>query len=346
VIAVLGVSSTAKAAPALIDIAIVEPFGRPGHQGFFPIQGQPIVGSIVIVRSRMDSAANGVTINLRNSSGALFGQVPMITPPAANLWPAGIYFAQFQVPTTPFSLSVSGKDQAGNSFEISPPGKTSLISPQTIALRLIPTIAEPPPGTPLYVTVQATNFGASFVDKSVPNLSSIVVMVEAEGKRMLLTGDARGDKILEGLELVRLLEKGGNMHVDVLKVPHHGSDNNMAPVFFRRVMADHYVFSGNGEHGNPERATLEMLLDARGNANYEIHLTYPVDETDVERKKDWEKEQAKEKKKKKADVRADWSAKKNGLASFFADNKEMAKKIRIVEENKPHLIDLLDQVKF
>jgi len=49
---------------------------------------------------------------------------------------------------------------------------------------------------------------------------------------------------------VGLLEKGGNMHVDVLKVPHHGSDNNMAPIFFRRVTADHYVFSGNGEHGN------------------------------------------------------------------------------------------------
>jgi hypothetical protein len=60
----------------------------------------------------------------------------------------------------------------------------------------------------------------------------------------ILTGDARGDKILEGLELVGLLEKGGNMHVDVLKVPHHGSDNNMAPIFFTRVTADHYVFSG------------------------------------------------------------------------------------------------------
>jgi len=112
------------------------------------------------------------------------------------------------------------------------------------------------------------------------------------------------------------------------------------------VTADHYVFSGNGEHGNPERETLKMLLDARGNGDYEIHLTYPVDEIDVERKKDWEEQQAKEKKKKKVDVRADWSPKKNGLASFLADNKAMAKKIRIVEQGKPHLIDLLDRVKF
>src|SRR5262249_26253660 len=43
---------------------------------------------------------------------------------------------------------------------------------------------------------------AAFVDKSVPNLSSIVLLAELGGKRMLLTGDARGDKILEGMELV------------------------------------------------------------------------------------------------------------------------------------------------
>ena len=54
------------------------------------------------------------------------------------------------------------------------------------------------------------------------------------------------------------------MHVDLLKVPHHGSANNLDDDFFERITADHYVFSGNGEHGNPERETLEMLFDARG----------------------------------------------------------------------------------
>ena len=51
---------------------------------------------------------------------------------------------------------------------------------------------------------------------------------------MLLTGDARGDKILEGMELAGLLEKDGKRHVDILKVPHHGSDNNMETIFFKR----------------------------------------------------------------------------------------------------------------
>jgi Asp-tRNA(Asn)/Glu-tRNA(Gln) amidotransferase C subunit len=193
---------------------------------------------------------------------------------------------------------------------------------------------------------------AAFVDKSVPNLSSIVVLAEMGGKSMLLTGDARGDKILEGLELARLLEPGKKRKVDLLKVPHHGSSNNMEAIFFERLPAEHYVFSGDGEHGNPERETLEMLLEARGvNAKYTIHLTYPVDEIDIERQADWEKEQAKEKARKKKNpatkkpVREDWSPKKHSLAAFFKNNPEMAKKLSIVEEGEPHLINLLEPLK-
>src|SRR5262249_2988390 len=150
----------------------------------------------------------------------------------------------------------------------------------------------------------------AFVDKSVANLSSIVVLAEANNKRILLTGDARGDKVMEGLELVGLLPKNGNMHVDILKVPHHGSDRNMKTIFFERVKANHYVFSGNGEHGNPERKTLEMLLEARGNDDYAVHLTYPVSEIDTGRKAEWnkqrDKEIAKKKKKPETKVREEW----------------------------------------
>ena len=191
---------------------------------------------------------------------------------------------------------------------------------------------------------------ASFTDTSVANLSSLVVLAEVNKKRILFTGDARGDKVLEGLELVGLLKKDGKstINVDVLKCPHHGSDRNIDPIFFRRIPAKHYVFSGDGEHGNPERATLQMLLDERGDEDITIHLTYPIKDIDVGRKADWEKEQAKEKAKKaknpKIKVRANWSPKKNSLTAFFADNKEFAKKVVIVDENEPHLINLLDEM--
>jgi hypothetical protein len=189
---------------------------------------------------------------------------------------------------------------------------------------------------------------SAYVDPSVPNLSSLVVLARASGKSILLTGDARGDKILKGLELVGVLKKKGQMHVDVLKVPHHGSSNNLDKDFFKRITAAHYVFSGNGEHGNPERESLEMLLDARGDADYLVHLTYPIKEIDMARKADWEKEQAKEKKRKEKNPcqkeRPNWSPKKHSLEALLKDHKSFAKKFRFVKAGKPYLINLLEKV--
>jgi hypothetical protein len=188
---------------------------------------------------------------------------------------------------------------------------------------------------------------AAYIDKSVPNLSSVVVLAESGGKKMLLTGDARGDKVLEGLEQSGLMKKGGTLIVDILKVPHHGSSNNLDVDFFERIKARHYVFSGDGEHGNPERETMEMLLSARGDKPLDIHLTYPIEEIDTNREIDWKKEQKKEverrKKGSKKPVREDWDPASHSLAAFFAKSKLGPKqKIRVADPVKPHVIDLLD----
>ncbi len=115
---------------------------------------------------------------------------------------------------------------------------------------------------------------AAFKDKSPFNLASIVVLAELGGKRILLTGDARGDDILEGLEAAGRLDDQGRIHVDILKLPHHGSDRNVSREFFEKVTADHYVISGNGEHHNPDTPTLVMLSVAtRGRDDFTIHLT-------------------------------------------------------------------------
>ena len=114
---------------------------------------------------------------------------------------------------------------------------------------------------------------AAYLDDSPWNLASTVVLAKLGTKRMLLTGDARGDDILRGLDEAGLLAANG-IQVDLLKVPHHGSDRNVETEFFRRVRAKHYVISGDGEHGNPEIATLRMIVDARGSASYKVHLTH------------------------------------------------------------------------
>ncbi len=114
---------------------------------------------------------------------------------------------------------------------------------------------------------------AAFTDSSIANLASIVVHVEQNNNTMLLTGDARGDKILEGLQSTGMLTDG-KIEVDILKVPHHGSDRNVSTDFFRKVQARHYVFSADGEDDNPDTATLEMLTTARSNREYTMWFTH------------------------------------------------------------------------
>jgi len=102
---------------------------------------------------------------------------------------------------------------------------------------------------------------AAMADRSIPNLSSIMLLAESQGKKVLLTGDGRGDHLLQGLEQADLLDPEGNLHVDVLKLPHHGSDRNVTKKFFKSVTADKYVISANGKDGNPDLASLIWIVD-------------------------------------------------------------------------------------
>ncbi len=122
-------------------------------------------------------------------------------------------------------------------------------------------------------------------DNSPYNLSSIVVLAECKGKRMLLTGDARDDHVLAGLDETGIAEDG-KTHVDILKLPHHGSIRNLRAEFFERISADHYVISADGRHGNPETATLELIAASRSDDDFALHLTNRVGRSDLKRRLD------------------------------------------------------------
>ncbi|HYC88204.1 MAG TPA: MBL fold metallo-hydrolase [Thermoanaerobaculia bacterium] len=111
---------------------------------------------------------------------------------------------------------------------------------------------------------------------TVPNLASLMFHVEEEesGKTILLTGDGRHDTILRGLEQMGKMQEGGSLHVDVLKVPHHGALANVTEEFCRRVTADHYVFCGNGAHDNPEEQVVTWFIDSRLHDDREFKLWF------------------------------------------------------------------------
>ncbi|MEP4038992.1 hypothetical protein [Pseudophaeobacter sp.] len=147
-------------------------------------------------------------------------------------------------------------------------------------------------------------------DRSVANLSSIVALMECDGKSILLTGDARGDHILEGLGKRGLATEDNPFFVDVLKMQHHGSERNVSPEFFRRIKARHYVFCGNGKHGNPERLTIEWLFNAHDGDPITLHFTHGIAKIDAER-------EAHERKHDKS-----WEANNQALATLLEDERQ------------------------
>ncbi len=112
---------------------------------------------------------------------------------------------------------------------------------------------------------------AKSMDKSIPNLSSIVVLVEIAGKKLLLTGDAHGDDIVAAWKELGLGATPAKLNV--LKMPHHGSIRNCSEAFLKSFVADHYVFSANGKYDNPDAPTIEALVKMHGDRKITLHFT-------------------------------------------------------------------------
>jgi beta-lactamase superfamily II metal-dependent hydrolase len=121
------------------------------------------------------------------------------------------------------------------------------------------------------------------IDNSVSNLSSIMFLAEVPERRILFTGDGKCEDVMAGLKQAGLTGPDGKLHVDVLKVPHHGSVRNNSRKFFQKVTASQYVISA-GKHkndGNPDLKTLIWMVEnakQRGE-HIDILVTNPNDST-------------------------------------------------------------------
>lgn len=119
--------------------------------------------------------------------------------------------------------------------------------------------------------LQSLFLPASKQDKSVPNLSSIVVLVEIGNRKLLLTGDAHGDDVVTAWQE---LEMGTQpVKIDLLKMPHHGSIRNCTERFLTFFVADHYVFSADGKHDNPDAPTVEAVAKLHGDRAIKLYFT-------------------------------------------------------------------------
>jgi hypothetical protein len=87
-----------------------------------------------------------------------------------------------------------------------------------------------------------------------------VFLVQIKNRKILFTGDGIGHDLTEMLSQNKMLDKNGKFHVDILKVPHHGSDRNASKEFFDTIKANHYIISANGRDDNPSLNTLKWMI--------------------------------------------------------------------------------------
>jgi glyoxylase-like metal-dependent hydrolase (beta-lactamase superfamily II) len=96
------------------------------------------------------------------------------------------------------------------------------------------------------------------LDSSPSNGTSITLLLEWGGRRVLLTGDAFAPDVVEG---VGLLDGPAPAAIDVFKLPHHGSEKNVTDALVRAVACPAWVFSTNGNtHYHPDAAAVARVV--------------------------------------------------------------------------------------
>jgi beta-lactamase superfamily II metal-dependent hydrolase len=101
-------------------------------------------------------------------------------------------------------------------------------------------------------------------DASVPNGSSIALLVEHRGASVVLGADAFGNVLGAGLKGVAAARGLETIPVDAFKLPHHGSKSNVFEAMLKVAPAKHYLISTNGDtfHHPDDAALARVVLTA------------------------------------------------------------------------------------
>jgi hypothetical protein len=98
-------------------------------------------------------------------------------------------------------------------------------------------------------------------DASIPNGSSIALLVEHRGASLVLGADAFGPVLAAGLRAVAAARGLAALPVDAVKLPHHGSKSNVLASLVAAAPARHYLVSTNGDtFHHPDDAALARVV--------------------------------------------------------------------------------------
>lgn len=94
---------------------------------------------------------------------------------------------------------------------------------------------------------------AAGYDKSITNGSSITLLIEGYGKKMLFSGDAFAS------DLTKATKKWVSDGFDLVKLPHHGSKANISKRMLDTMKCRYFVISADGSGGRPAQEAIDLL---------------------------------------------------------------------------------------
>ncbi|HEY2967270.1 MAG TPA: MBL fold metallo-hydrolase [Casimicrobiaceae bacterium] len=126
-----------------------------------------------------------------------------------------------------------------------------------------------PMGVPNVEALAATPFDE---DDAPANGSSISLLAEFEGKRILLGADAHPTTLTSAIE--RLVGPGQRLALTAFKLPHHASKHNVSVDLLEQVQCNKYLVSTNGaQFKHPDREAIARVIK-HGGASPTLYFNY------------------------------------------------------------------------
>lgn len=119
-------------------------------------------------------------------------------------------------------------------------------------------------------------------DITIPNKASLALVWECKGKKILLSGDAIASQLYEA---IKKHYEGNHIMFEAIKIPHHGSKNNMSNSLSLLVDSDHYFLTGGKKNEGPNLETMaKIILHPIGNGIlfHTIHYNRTLNLTELQ----------------------------------------------------------------
>jgi hypothetical protein len=124
-------------------------------------------------------------------------------------------------------------------------------------------------------------------DTTLPNGSSIAMLAEYDGMRVLLGADAHINRVVPSLQA--LVTDGERLRLDAFKLSHHGSSGNVSQELLELIDCPRYLISTNGSYFKHPTAEAIARVLKFGGAGKTLYFNYASDYTSL-----WDDDELKE----------------------------------------------------